>query len=138
MAQNKTVVTSANVEDHVAAMTDATRRRECEALVALLGQVTREAPKMWGSSIIGFGTYHYRYESGHKGDWCRTGVAARKNDLVVYLLAEGPKQATLLRQLGKHKMGKSCLYIKRLSDVDIDVLRELVEDSVEEVRRRYG
>lgn len=138
MSQNRTTATDAGVEAHLAAIADEARRKECEALIALLGGITGEAPKLWGPSIVGFGTYHYRYESGREGDWCATGFAARKNDLAVYLIAEGPQRAALLARLGKHRMGKSCLYLKRLADVDMDVLRTLVEDSVAEVRRRYG
>lgn len=138
MTQNKTIATDASVEGHIAAMADATRRQECAALIALLGAITGAAPKMWGPSIIGFGTYRYRHESGREGDWCVAGFAVRKNDLVLYLMAEGPRQAALLGRLGKHRTGTSCLYVKRLADVDIGVLGELVEDAVAETRRRHA
>lgn len=138
MSQNKTTATDARVKAHIAVIADETRRKECEALIALMGGITGESPRLWGPSIVGFGMYHYRYESGREGDWCVTGFAARKNDLVVYLIAEGPQQAALLARLGKYRMGKSCLYLKRLADVDMAVLGQLVEDSVAEVRRRYG
>lgn len=92
---------------------------------------------MWGPTIIGFGRYRYRYDSGREGEMCLTGFAARGRELVIFLLASGPDQAQLLRKLGKHRIGKACLYIRRLSDVDAEVLALLVADSVAEIRRRY-
>lgn len=138
MAQNKTRATDASVAGHIAAIASDEQRKDCEALVTLLRKVTKQEPKMWGPSIVGFGSYHYRYESGHEGDSCLTGFAARRNELVVYLVASGPEQESLLKKLGRHRMGKSCLYIRRLSDVDTAVLEKLVAGSVAEVRRRYG
>jgi len=93
---------------------------------------------MWGSSIVGFDSYHYRYDSGREGDWCVTGFSSRKGDISVYLVAAGPKQESLLAKLGRYRIGKSCLYLRSLADVDVKVLRELVEDSVAEVKRRHG
>jgi len=93
---------------------------------------------MWGPSIVGFGSYHYQYESGREGDACATGFAARKNEMAIYLVAAGADQHALLDQLGRHRMGKSCLYVRRLSDVDIRVLEKLVKGSLVELRRRYG
>lgn len=138
MAENKTRATDASVEDYLAAIDDAMRRADCEALVQLMSKVTGEPPKMWGSSIVGFGSYHYKYESGREGNMCATGFSSRKGDISVYLVANGANQQQLLAELGRHKMGKACLYIRRLSDVDAKVLRQLVVDSVAEVRRRYG
>ena len=92
---------------------------------------------MWGSSIVGFGSYHYRYESGREGDSCATGFSSRKTDISVYLTASFPGQEALLARLGKHKMGKACLSIRRLSDIEIGVLEQLVAGSVEAVRERY-
>lgn len=93
---------------------------------------------MWGAGIVGFGSYHYRYESGREGDWAVAGFSPRKGDISVYLMAEAPGQAELLSRLGRHKMGKACLYIRKLADVDVEVLAQLVADSVAEVKRRYG
>lgn len=138
MAENKTTTTDASAEQHIAAIANEAQRRDCEVLLKLHRNVTGQEPKMWGPSIVGFGAYHYRYESGHEGDWCAAGFAARKNDLVVYLMASGPDQQALLARLGKFRMGKSCLYFKRLEDVDASVLGELIVDSVAEIRRRYG
>ena len=138
MAENKTQATEASVDAHLAAIDDEGRRNDCAALVKLMSKVTRAQPKMWGPSIVGFGSYHYRYDSGREGDSCATGFASRKGDISIYLVAEFPGQDELLAQLGRHKMGKDCLYVRRLADVDMKVLEKLVAGSVAEVRRRYG
>ena len=101
-------------------------------------KATKQPPKMWGSSIVGFGSYHYKYESGHEGDSCLTGFASRKNDITLYLVADFPGHEELLAKLGKHKRGKGCLYIRRLSDVDPKVLEQLIVDSVAERKRHYS
>lgn len=138
MAENKTQATDASVEVHIAAIADDTRRADCEALVRLMSKLTGQPPRMWGSSIVGFDSYHYRYESGREGDMCVSGFSSRKGDISVYLPASGAEQEQLLGRLGKHKMGKACLYIRRLSDVDASVLQKIVAGSVAAVRRRYG
>ena len=138
MVQNKTQATEAGVGDYLDAIADASRRKDCDALVKLMSKVTKQPPKMWGPSIVGFGSYHYRYESGREGDSCLTGFSSRKPDLTVYLVASFPGQDELLTRLGKHKMGKACLYIRKLGDVDVKVLHELVAGSVAEVKRRHG
>jgi len=127
----------ASVDQHLATIADPQRRQDCEALAALMQRVTGQPAAMWGSSIVGFGTYHYRYASGHAGDSCQTGFAARKGDISVYLVAGFDAHQALLARLGKHKIGKACLYIKRLADVDLQVLEALVAGSVAETRRRY-
>ncbi|HEX2223510.1 MAG TPA: DUF1801 domain-containing protein [Thermoanaerobaculia bacterium] len=114
------------------------QRSDCQELMALLQEITRQPPKMWGPSIVGFGVYRYTYESGRTGEAPLVGFAIRGRDLVLYLLAEGERQKALLSRLGKHKMGKSCLYFKRLADLDKPALEELVANSVAEVRQRYG
>lgn len=134
MAEAKTIAGEASVAGYLAAITDESRRKDCEALLRLMGKITREEPKMWGPSIVGFGSYHYRYDSGHEGDSCMTGFSPRKGDISVYLVASGPNQDELLARLGKHRMGKACLYIRRLSDVDLEVLQQLVAGSVAEVK----
>ncbi len=138
MAENKTKVTEASVEAHLASIESESVRADCQALAQLMAKWTKERPRMWGPSIVGFGSYHYKYESGREGDSCATGFAARKNEIAVYLVAEGARQTELLGQLGKHKMGKSCLYIRRLSEIDTAVLQKLVQGSLEELRRRHG
>lgn len=138
MSGNKTKATVASVDAHLASIENESVRADCQALAKLMASWTKEEPRMWGPSIVGFGAYHYRYESGREGDSCATGFAARKNEIAIYLIAEGADQAALLARLGRHKMGKACLYIRRLSDVDAGVLEQLVTGSVAEVRRRYG
>lgn len=137
MSDAKTRPTSASVAEHLAKIGDPGRRADCEALVAMMSRVTGEPPVLWGPSIVGFGRYRYRYASGHSGESCVTGFAARKGDISVYLVAASPSQEELLAGLGRHKMGKACLYIRRLADVDPRVLEQLVAESVAEVRRRY-
>jgi hypothetical protein len=105
--------------------------------MAMCKRVTKQQPKMWGPSIVGYGSYIYRYESGHSGEACLVGIAVRGKELVVYLMADNPEQVDRLAKLGRHKMGKSCLYFKRLADVDVKVLEALIAGSVAEVRRRY-
>ena len=106
--------------------------------MVILKRVTRQPPKMWGPSIVGYGSYRYTYDSGRTGESCLTGFAVRGKEVVVYLVAEGRDQEALLSKLGKHKMGKSCLYFKRLADLDTKVLEALVAGSVAELRRRHA
>lgn len=137
MSEAKTKPTSVSVEDYLATKASPEQLADCKALMALLQKVTKQSPKMWGSSIVGYGSYSYKYESGRTGESCLTGFAVRGRQLVVYLVAESSEQQTLLAKLGKHKMGKSCLYFKRLEDLDTKVLEALVSGSVEETRRRH-
>ncbi len=139
MHDAKTKPTRVTVAAHITAIEDDTRRKDCRALVALMKRITGCAPKMWGPSIIGFDQYHYRYASGHEGDSCVVGFASGKAQLSIYLLAgyESTQTRALLQQLGKHKTGKACLYVKRLSDIQMPILESLVAQSVAETRRRY-
>lgn len=137
MAEAKTRPTRVPAAAYLARIEDAARRADCEALARLMRRVTGAEPVMWGPGIVGFGSYRYRYESGRTGEWCETGFAARKGEISVYLVAEGARQEALLARLGRHRMGKACLSIKRLADVDAAVLEQLVAGSVAEVRRRY-
>ena len=138
MAENKTKATDASVEDYIASRANAEQRADCKALMSIFKTVTGQQPKMWGPSIVGYGAYRYTYESGRTGEMCVAGFAIRGRELVVYLLAEGKEQEALRSKLGKHRMGKSCLYFKRLADLDTSVLEQLVANSVAEIRRRYG
>jgi hypothetical protein len=138
MAKNKTRLTGASVQDYIAARGSEQQRADCRELIALLGKATRQPPGMWGPSIVGFGSYRYTYESGHSGEAPLAGFAIRGRELVIYLLPEQPGQKSLLSRLGPHKMTKSCLYFKRLADLDRPVLEKLVAGSVAEVKRRYG
>jgi hypothetical protein len=138
MAENKTRPTDASVEDYIAVRGSEQQRADCRELIALLKKVTHQPPRMWGPSIVGFGSYRYTYESGHTGEAPLTGFAIRGRELVIYLVAERAEQKSLRSRLGPHKMGKSCLYFKRLADLDKSVLQKLVAGSVAGVRRRYG
>lgn len=138
MAEAKTTATCASVDEYIASRATEEQRADCNDLMALLKGVTKQAPKMWGPSIVGYGSYKYTYESGRSGELCLTGFAIRGKELVLYLVAEGPEQKALLSKLGKHKMGKACLYFKRLSDLDKPVLEQLVFGSVTEIKRRHG
>ena len=137
MAEAKTKPTKVSLKTYLAGIADDARRADCEAIAAMMKSVTRQEPVMWGPGIVGYGTYSYVYASGRSGEFCATGFSSRKNDISVYLVASGPNQTELLKQLGKHKMGKSCLTIKRLADVDTKVLKHLVAESYKEVKRRY-
>ena len=134
MAELKTKPTKVSVTAFLNKVTNAEKRKDCDTLVKLMGEVTGEKPKMWGPSIVGFGSYHYVYASGRGGDWPLTGFAPRKDNLVLYIMAGFKRYDSLLAKLGKHKTGKACLYVKRLSDIDPKVLRELVQSSVQHMR----
>jgi hypothetical protein len=138
MAENKTKPTDANVDDYIASRANAQQHADCRELMALLKRVTGHTPRMWGPSIVGYGSYRHTYESGRTGEAPLAGFAIRGRELVVYLMADGREQRSLLSRLGKHKMGKACLYFKQLADLDRSVLERLVVGSVAEVRRRYG
>jgi hypothetical protein len=138
MAENKTKVTHASVEDYIASRASPQQSADCRELMALFKKVTRQSPKMWGPSIVGYGSYRYTYESGRTGEAPLAGFAIRGRELVIYLSVEGEKQRTLLSKLGKHRMTKCCLYFKQLADLDRSTLEKLVVGSIREVRERYG
>lgn len=138
MAENKTRPTSASVNAYLDARATPAQRDDCEALLALLTRVTGEPPVMWGPSIVGYGAYRYTYASGRTGEMCLTGFAIRGRTLVVYVDGAGDEQEALRSRLGPHTMGTSCLYVKRLADLDAAVLEQIVANSVRSVRRRYG
>ena len=134
----KTRPTGSSIEKYITSRASEQQRSDCAALMRLLEQVTGQPPRMWGPSIVGFGCYRYTYESGRTGEAPLTGFAIRGRELVVYVVAEGSAQKSLLARLGKHRIGKSCLYFRQLTDLDESVLEQLVAGSVAEVRRRYG
>lgn len=129
MAELKTKPTNEDVDAFINSIADAQKRQDSQAILALMQEVTGAEPQMWGDSIVGFGSYHYKYASGREGDWFLTGFAPRKQNLTLYIMAGFEQYDTLLARLGKYKTGKSCLYLKRLADVDPDTLRELVRQS---------
>jgi Domain of unknown function (DU1801) len=138
MAEAKTKPTAASIDAYLESRASSEQLADCKALMIILKHVTKEKPKMWEPSIVGYGSYSYKYESGRTGESCLTGFAVRGRELVVYLVAESPDQQELLAKLGKHKIGKSCLCIKRLGDIDTKVLEALVAKSVSEVKRRHA
>jgi hypothetical protein len=137
MAETKTKWTDASVDEYIAARGNAQQQADCRELMVLLKRITRKKPRMWGPSIVGYGSYRYTYESGHTGEAPLTGFAIRGRELVVYVVPEG-KERALLPKLGKHKMGVSCLYFKQLADLDKSVLETIIVGSIAGARRRYG
>lgn len=135
MAENKTVETSADVEAFLNAVPDERKRADSFAILKLMQDVTGEEAKMWGDSIVGFGRYHYKYASGREGDFMLAGFAPRKQNLSLYILSGFDDFDDLRDRLGKHKVGKACLYINKLSDIDEEVLRQMVRQSVEHMRQ---
>ena len=130
MAELKTKENDQSVEVFLAGIEDAQKQQDCRTLVAIMQEATGAAPRMWGDAIVGFGHYHYKYASGREGDWFLTGFSPRKQNLTLYIMAGFDHYDALLARLGKHSIGKSCLYVKRLADVDMPVLTELVVESV--------
>jgi len=128
-SHNKTKETRASVDRYLARIGDEGRRRECEILAKLMARATKRPPRMWGSSIVGFGSYHYRYDSGREGDMCLVGFSSRKGDISVYGLRAAASHERLTAKLGRHKAAKGCLYIRTLADVDLEVLEKLVSDA---------
>ena len=137
MAEIKTKPTGISAADFIDAVPDATRREDAKTVCAMLERITGEPPKMWGPSIVGFGSYHYKYDSGHEGTMCRLGFSPRKAQLVLYILTGDEGQADKLARLGKHKTGKSCLYINKLADVDMAVLETITRDSLSYMNEKY-
>jgi len=134
-AELKTKVNEASVEEFLNAVTDEQTRTDCYEILKMMKQVTKEEPKMWGASIVGFGSYHYKGASGREGDWMLTGFSPRKQNLTLYLMHGFDAHADLLKKLGKHKTSMGCLYIKKLDDVDKKVLKELVTASVKRMKQ---
>ena len=130
MAELKTKPTDQSVEAFLSGLSDEKKRQDSFTLLDLMKKVTGAEPKMWGSSIIGFGDYHYTYASGREGDWFLTGFSPRKQNLTLYITAGFDQYEALLKQLGKYTTGKSCLYIKKLEDIDLPTLKRLIEQSV--------
>ena len=134
MAELKTRPTNESVKDFLNRIPEADRREDCFALAKMMEEITGEKPKMWGPSIVGFGGYHYKYASGREGDWPMAAFSPRKKDLTVYLMMGFEKRAELMEKLGKHSHAKSCLYIRRLSDVHVPTLKKLIKASVKDLK----
>lgn len=138
MVDNKTKPTKASVEDYIASRANEEQRADCTSLMAIFKKLTKDRPRMWGPSIVGYGSCRYTYESGRSGEMPLAAFAIRGRQLVVYLDCGGTEQRVLLSKLGKHTMGKSCLYFKRLGDIDKSVLEQLIVGSIAQARRTYG
>lgn len=135
MAELKTKATKASVVKFIKGIKDEQVRNDCIQIIDIMKKATKSEPKMWGTSIVGFGTYHYKYASGREGEWFLAGFSPRKQNLTLYIMSGFDEYDSLMRKLGKHATGKSCLYIKRLEDVDMKVLKELVTKSVKHMQK---
>ncbi len=135
MAELKTKQNDQNVEKFLNGLTDENKRRDCFTILEMMQQITKAEPKMWGSSMIGFGSYHYKYETGREGDRFLTGFSPRKQNLTLYIMAGFEQYDELLKKLGKHKTGKSCLYINKIEDVDLLTLKKLIQQSVKRMTK---
>jgi len=137
MNQNKTTQTSVSVAGYLENIEDEGRRNDCLAIAGIMKEITGEEPKMWGESIVGFGSYHYKYSSGREGDWFITGFSSRKQNLTLYLFYGFDDHHELTSRLGKYKTGKACLYIKSLAHIDLEVLKEIIYISVQKAKETF-
>ncbi|MGZ3871841.1 MAG: DUF1801 domain-containing protein [Mucilaginibacter sp.] len=137
MAELKTKPTATSVAAFLDKAADPKVRADCDVIISLMEKITGEKPKMWGPGIVGFGSYHYKYESGREGDMCITGFSPRKPAITLYVMAGAEGQAALLEKLGKYKVSKGCLYIKKLADVDLQVLENIIANGVQHIRNKY-
>jgi len=138
MAELKTKSNDGDVSAFLNAVQDEQKRKDSFVILEKMKKITKAEPKMWGTNIIGFGTYHYKYDSGREGDWFLTGFSPRKQNLTLYIMSGFDRKEEDLARLGKHKSGKGCLYIKKLSDIDSAILDKLITGSVEDLRKKYG
>ena len=137
VAENKTKPGKASVAQFLNAIDNDRRRSDAKAVAAMMRKATGKRARLWGTSIVGYGSYHYKYDSGREGDWALVGFSPRKQNLAIYIMPGFGQFDALMKRLGKYKTGKSCLYINKLDDVDEDVLQQLIERSVELMRERY-
>jgi len=137
MSQLKTRQNNSSVAAFIAGIEDRDKQKDCRVVMSLMREATGRRARMWGNSIVGFGSYHYRYKSGREGDWFVTGFSPRKQNLTIYIMPGFSKYDHVMKKLGKHKVAKSCLYIKSLADVDIKVLTQLIAQSVKDMARLY-
>jgi hypothetical protein len=135
MAELKTKQNDGSVTKFLNTVTDETKRKDCFEIITMMKAVTKHEPKMWGPAIIGFDSYHYKYESGHEGDMCMIGFSPRKQNITLYVKAGAEEQNSLLEKLGKHKTGKGCLYINKLSDVNEDVLKKIIKTGYDYMKK---
>ncbi len=138
MAEPKTKKNRASVKAFLEGVANERRRKDCAAVVDIMREITGERPAMWGTSLIGFGSYAYRYDSGRSGEWPLTAVSPRKQNLVIYIMPGFSGAEKLMDKLGKHKTGKSCLYVNKLDDIHLPTLKTLIRRSVAALRKKYG
>ena len=138
MAEPKTKPTGKSIKKFIDAVKDERRRSDCRMLVKLMTRLTKSKPKLWGPSIVGFGSYHYVYQSGREGDWPLTGFSPRKQNLTIYIMSGVERNRMLLKRLGKFKTGKSCLYVRSLEDIDIQVLEAMIKESLRVLASQYA
>jgi hypothetical protein len=137
MATLKTTPNKGSVKAFLDKLDDGQKREDCYAVLDMMQKITKAEPKMWGPGIVGFGDYHYKYESGREGDWFLAGFSPRKQNLTLYIMAGFSRYDELMKKLGKYKTGKSCLYVKRLDEVDQKVLKELIRESVKHMKATH-
>jgi Domain of unknown function (DU1801) len=138
MAELKTKQTDESVVKFLNTIEDAAKRKDCFEIAEIMKRESKYEPKMWGTGIIGFGSYHYKYESGHEGDICLVGFSPRKKNITLYIMGGIHDHPDLLNKLGKHKTSKGCLYINKLSDIDANILKQLIKISIAFLRNKYG
>ena len=137
MAKNKTIETQANVAGFLTAITDDKKRKDFSAIIELITKQTGLEPKMWGTSIVGFGSYHYKYESGREGDAPLTGIASRANAITLYLGSNFGKREELLSKFGKHKIGGGCIHIQKIEDIDTGILIKMIKNSIAHRKKQH-
>lgn len=137
MTELKTKPTENSVAEFLATIPDEPKRADALAVAKLMKLITKKQPKMWGPSIVGYGTYHYKYDSGREGDWFLAGFSPRKQNLTIYIMSGFARREALMKKLGKYKTGKSCLYVNKLADIDLAVLTELISESVAYLKTKY-
>jgi hypothetical protein len=138
MAELKTKSNNGNVTEFLNTIEDSKSKEDCKSIIEIMEKLTGEKPRMWGSSIVGFGIYHYKYASGHEGDWFKTGFSPRKRNLTLYIMSGFDEYENLLNRLVKYKNGKSCIYIKQIEDINLEILKELISASILMLDNRYG
>ena len=138
MAESKTKENDQDVNAFIDALDNESRRNDCRTMLAMMEKITGEKAKMWGASIVGFGRYHYKYKSGREGDWMVTGFSPRKQNFTIYIMPGFSNYQSILNNIGKHKPSVSCLYVKKLDDLDLKLLEELIAESVAEMKELYS
>ena len=133
----KTTETTASVSDFVKGIPDEQRKKDAQAIIKIMKDQSGFEPRMWGPAIIGFGSYHYKYESGHEGDAPLVGFSPRKAEFAIYLTSQFDKREELLKQFGKHKSAKACIYFKKLEDINVDVFKKMIANSIKYYKTKY-